>query len=69
MIDVAAPGTSPGRAADHPALERLHQLERRRAQHARMGYQPSLDGIRAMSVIGVMLYHAGFSWMHGGFFG
>ena len=22
-----------------------------------------------MSVIGVMLYHAGFSWMHGGFFG
>jgi len=35
----------------------------------RMGYQPSLDGIRAMSVIGVILYHAGFSWMHGGFFG
>lgn len=69
VIDVAAPGTSPARAADHPALERLHQLERRRAQHARMGYQPSLDGIRAMSVIGVMLYHAGFSWMHGGFFG
>jgi len=34
-----------------------------------MGYQPSLDGIRAMSVIGVMFYHAGFSWMHGGFFG
>ncbi len=34
-----------------------------------MGYQPSLDGLRAISVIGVLLYHAGFSWMVGGFFG
>ena len=34
-----------------------------------MGYQPSLDGVRAVSVIAVMLYHGGFSWMHGGFFG
>jgi peptidoglycan/LPS O-acetylase OafA/YrhL len=34
-----------------------------------MGYQPGLDGIRAISVIAVMLYHAGFTWMHGGFFG
>ncbi len=34
-----------------------------------MGYQPGLDGLRAVSVIAVMLYHAGFTWMHGGFFG
>jgi len=34
-----------------------------------MGYQPSLDGLRALSVAVVLLYHAGFSWMHGGFFG
>ena len=34
-----------------------------------MGYQPSLDGVRAISVIAVILYHAGFEWMHGGFFG
>jgi peptidoglycan/LPS O-acetylase OafA/YrhL len=34
-----------------------------------MGYQPALDGLRAVSVIGVILYHAGFSWMRGGFFG
>jgi peptidoglycan/LPS O-acetylase OafA/YrhL len=34
-----------------------------------MGYEPSLDGLRALSVIGVLLYHAGFSWMHGGFLG
>ena len=34
-----------------------------------MGYQPSLDGLRAVAVIGVILYHAGFGWMHGGFLG
>ena len=33
-----------------------------------MGYQPGLDGLRAVSVIVIMLYHAGFTWMHGGFF-
>ena len=34
-----------------------------------MGYQPGLDGLRAVSVIAVLLYHAGFGWMHGGFLG
>ena len=34
-----------------------------------MGYQPGLDGLRAISVIAVILYHAGFGWMHGGFLG
>ncbi len=34
-----------------------------------MGYQPSLDGLRAVAVIAVIFYHAGFGWMHGGFFG
>ncbi len=34
-----------------------------------MGYEASLDGIRAVSVMAVICYHAGFSWMHGGFFG
>ena len=34
-----------------------------------MGYQPGLDGLRAISVVAVVLFHAGFSWMHGGFFG
>ena len=38
-------------------------------ERPRMGYQPSLDGVRAISVIAVILYHAGFPWMHGGFFG
>jgi peptidoglycan/LPS O-acetylase OafA/YrhL len=34
-----------------------------------MGYQPGLDGLRAISVVAVIFYHAGFGWMHGGFFG
>ena len=34
-----------------------------------MGYQRGLDGLRAVSVIAVMFYHAGFGWMRGGFFG
>ena len=36
---------------------------------APMGAQPSLDGLRAVSVVLVILYHAGFSIVHGGFFG
>ena len=34
-----------------------------------MGYEPSLDGIRAFSVIAVMLYHANIAWLPGGFLG
>jgi peptidoglycan/LPS O-acetylase OafA/YrhL len=60
----------------HPALDRLARFDerqgpRRPAASGRpaMGYQPSLDGVRAFSVIAVILYHAGFTWMSGGFFG
>ena len=34
-----------------------------------LGVQPALDGIRAVSVIAVLCYHAGFGWSHGGFLG
>ena len=34
-----------------------------------MGYQAPLDGLRAVSVVAVMLYHGGFGWLHGGFLG
>ncbi len=65
----------------HPALARLALFERRygEVRHTpsggtprpvpKMGYQSTLDGVRAVSVLAVILYHAGFSWMHGGFFG
>ena len=34
-----------------------------------MGYLPGLDGIRALAVIGVLLYHADIAWIPGGFLG
>ncbi|HET9094466.1 MAG TPA: acyltransferase family protein [Solirubrobacteraceae bacterium] len=35
----------------------------------RLPYQPGLDGLRALAVAGVFLYHAGVAWMPGGFLG
>ncbi len=34
-----------------------------------MGYLPGLDGIRALAVLGVLLYHADLGWIRGGFLG
>jgi peptidoglycan/LPS O-acetylase OafA/YrhL len=34
-----------------------------------LAYQPGLDGLRALSVIAVLLYHGGVSWAGGGFLG
>lgn len=34
-----------------------------------MGYMPALDGVRALSVIAVILYHADVAWIPGGFIG
>jgi len=35
----------------------------------KLGYRPSLDGLRAVSVMAVVFYHADVSWMPGGFLG
>lgn len=34
-----------------------------------MGYLPGLDGVRALAIIGVLLYHADLTWIRGGFLG
>ena len=34
-----------------------------------MDYRSEIDGLRAISVIGVILYHAGFELFKGGFLG
>jgi len=39
------------------------------SEETRMGYQHALDGLRALSVIAVILYHAGIQWIPGGFIG
>ncbi|MGC9220857.1 MAG: acyltransferase family protein [Solirubrobacteraceae bacterium] len=36
---------------------------------SRLQYRPGLDGLRALAVGGVFLYHANVSWMPGGFLG
>ena len=35
----------------------------------RLSYFPGVDGLRALAVTAVLLYHAGVSWIHGGFLG
>ncbi len=42
---------------------------RRSLAQPKLRYQPALDGLRAISVIAVILYHAGITWMPGGFLG
>lgn len=39
------------------------------ATSAPIRYVPALDGIRGICLIGVLLFHAPFSWMSGGFLG
>jgi peptidoglycan/LPS O-acetylase OafA/YrhL len=39
------------------------------AAGTQLPYRPGLDGLRALAVAGVVLYHAGVSWMPGGFLG
>jgi len=42
----------------------------RRAQHlSSVPYLPGLDGMRALAVVAVMVYHANSSWLVGGFLG
>lgn len=34
-----------------------------------MQYRPEIDGLRSFAILPVLLFHAGFSWMPGGFLG
>jgi peptidoglycan/LPS O-acetylase OafA/YrhL len=34
-----------------------------------IAYQPALDGVRAFAVMAVLLFHAGYGWMSGGYLG
>ncbi|HKZ27617.1 MAG TPA: acyltransferase family protein, partial [Rubrobacteraceae bacterium] len=41
----------------------------RKTGGVRLPYLPGLDGLRALAVIAVLLYHAELSWIPGGFLG
>ncbi|MEN9823115.1 MAG: hypothetical protein RLZ04_1541 [Actinomycetota bacterium] len=61
MTDDAAPAAQPADTRPvHPAL---------RGRVSQAPYLPGLDGLRALAVIGVILYHADHSWLPGGFLG
>jgi peptidoglycan/LPS O-acetylase OafA/YrhL len=38
-------------------------------ERQKLGYQPALDGLRALSVMAVIAYHADLRWIPGGFLG
>ncbi|MEX1105760.1 MAG: acyltransferase family protein [Ilumatobacteraceae bacterium] len=40
-----------------------------KGQISRVPHLPGLDGLRAISVVAVMVYHANNTWLHGGFLG
>lgn len=37
--------------------------------HGRIGYRPDIDGLRAVAVLSVVIYHINKAWMPGGFVG
>ena len=44
-------------------------VRRARHQHVELTYQPGIDGLRAVSVLAVIAYHAGWNTFEGGFLG
>ena len=52
---------------DEPAVSR--PAEPAAPASSRLRYVPGLDGLRALSVSAVLLYHADVTWMPGGFLG
>jgi peptidoglycan/LPS O-acetylase OafA/YrhL len=52
------------------AKGRLRSVRRRSdSPEVRLSYSPGLDGLRAIAVMAVLLYHADLTWIPGGFLG
>jgi peptidoglycan/LPS O-acetylase OafA/YrhL len=58
-----------GVSAATAAREDCRTATRKAFGEAGLPYVPALDGLRALAVIAVLLYHAGVAWMPGGFLG
>ncbi len=71
MTDLRAPGAEgrpdPGSELEHD--DPLQVIRRRRLVTEPLGHVESLDGLRAIAVMGVVLFHAQFGWIRGGFLG
>ena len=56
------------RQQSEPTTQQPWHLDKGR-RAGEMGYLPGLDGIRAVAVLGVLLYHGDLTWMRGGYLG
>ncbi len=49
--------------------ERISRNDQRDVTHGDLRYRPEIDGLRAIAVFVVIMYHAGYSWFSGGYIG
>jgi len=49
--------------AEHPSKTRV------KGEQRRLHFQPALEGLRGLSVLGILLFHSNFEWAAGGFLG
>jgi peptidoglycan/LPS O-acetylase OafA/YrhL len=69
-IDAPVGGAAPGTVAPAPAPDVARAGSGPdRAHISRVPYLPGLDGMRALAVVAVMVYHANSTWLPGGFLG
>jgi peptidoglycan/LPS O-acetylase OafA/YrhL len=68
MVISKATHTAPSRTATAttPPPQPVPEHDQRQGEKV---YRPGLDGLRALAVVGVLLYHAGLRWMPGGLLG
>ena len=62
-------GGSVARRGRRPSIVAMPGDRSRRCPRRPSGYLPGLDGLRAISVVAVLLYHADMPWLPGGFLG
>ena len=63
------PSTTDGKGAIQPGPRDLETGGEGTVKGVRLSYLPGLDGLRALAVIAVLLYHAQLAWIPGGFLG
>jgi peptidoglycan/LPS O-acetylase OafA/YrhL len=58
-----------GAPAQHEPVATEQPIRQGTVRRRGLGYQPALDGLRAIAVLGVLAYHADLPWAPGGFLG